>query len=536
RFLLKQPDSGPLAPADRKEASILIDGGKGVGRVTRPGLDQPVGEAAINHVPREMILKEVKEVCALFDFHGSLSVTISIPEGETLAKKTFNPRLGIQGGISVLGTTGVVEPMSAQALIDTIRIELSVLSSEGKRICAISPGNYGQDFMKSAYGFDLDSAVKCSNFIGETFCFLPEYGFEEILFCGHIGKLVKLYGGMFNTHSHEGDCRMELLASAALRRGVDADTAREVLAQISTTAALEILQKRGCLQDTMEEILRGVMETLERWADQKYKVECVIYETSFGELAKTSGAAALIEKLTGKAEKEEKSEDQEAAFSELAKPSKASLIGNQTEKPVKEKKSENKETAFSELAKPSEASSIGKQTEKKAKAEESGNQEAAFKELRNTPEADDPTEKLTEKTAEKGKLADEEVNHNNIMLTQNAADPQNTTHKRVEIIPERKASPAILCFTREGLRMAEKVRETLGEGQVYIKSKTFDSEKEEGNFIKVSESLTAWCEQRFLERAPIIFIGAIGIAVRGVAGSVNNKLEDPPVIVLDEKG
>ena len=116
---------------------INIDGGDGVGRVTKPGLDQPVGNAAINHVPREMIEKEVREVCELLDFKGTLDITISVPKGKELAERTFNPRLGIVGGISILGTSGIVEPMSSQALIDTIRVELRQRYSFGYDYVAV---------------------------------------------------------------------------------------------------------------------------------------------------------------------------------------------------------------------------------------------------------------------------------------------------------------------------------------------------------------------------------------------------------------
>ena len=120
-----------------RRACIFIDGGSGVGRVTKPGLDQPVGNAAINHVPREMIEKEVGEVCEAADFYGSLSVVISVPEGEEIAKSTFNPRLGIVGGISIIGTSGIVEPMSTQALLETIRVELRQKKAEGQRCAAV---------------------------------------------------------------------------------------------------------------------------------------------------------------------------------------------------------------------------------------------------------------------------------------------------------------------------------------------------------------------------------------------------------------
>jgi cobalt-precorrin-5B (C1)-methyltransferase len=176
---------------DGEKELLQIDGGKGVGRVTRPGLDQPVGNAAINHVPREMITREVQEVCRICDFHGTLHILISVPDGEALAERTFNPRLGIVGGISILGTTGIVEPMSSQALKETIRVELRQQRAEGQTIAAVSPGNYGLDFMQQTYGYDLDRSVKCSNFIGETIDMAAELGFCAMLLTGHIGKLMK---------------------------------------------------------------------------------------------------------------------------------------------------------------------------------------------------------------------------------------------------------------------------------------------------------------------------------------------------------
>ena len=133
---------------------IVIDGGQGVGRVTMPGLDQPVGAAAINSVPRRMIQENVEEVCGLFGYIGGLYVVISAPDGETLAKKTFNPRLGIEGGISILGTTGIVEPMSEQALVDTIHVELRQRREGGADYVLLAPGNYGADYIKGVMGID----------------------------------------------------------------------------------------------------------------------------------------------------------------------------------------------------------------------------------------------------------------------------------------------------------------------------------------------------------------------------------------------
>ena len=220
-----------------EQAQVVIDGGIGVGRVTKPGLDQPVGNAAINHVPREMIEREVLQVCQVLDYRGILSVEISVPEGEKLAEKTFNPRLGIVGGISILGTSGVVEPMSTQAILDTIRVELRQQRALGREDVVISPGNYGLDFLKNTYHYDLDKSVKCSNFIGLTIDMAVEEGFRRLLLAGHIGKLIKVAGGIMNTHSREGDCRMELLTAFAVKCGVAAVDAARLLSCVTTEEA-----------------------------------------------------------------------------------------------------------------------------------------------------------------------------------------------------------------------------------------------------------------------------------------------------------
>ena len=271
-------------------ASVYIDGGEGVGRVTMPGLDQPVGNAAINHVPREMITKEVLEVCRLADFKGSLKVIISAKGGEEIAKKTFNPRLGIIGGISIIGTSGIVEPMSTKALIDTIRVELLQKKAQGYRCAAISPGNYGIDFMKERYGYDLDKSVKCSNFIGDTIDIAAEAGFEAMLLTGNIGKLVKTAGGIMNTHSREADCRMEILAAAAIRAGVDSADVLRILDCIVTDEALEIINDAGKLGETMKLLLDKIMFYLEKRAAGRIEMQCIVYSNRFGELAKSEGA------------------------------------------------------------------------------------------------------------------------------------------------------------------------------------------------------------------------------------------------------
>ena len=273
-----------------KQAVIHIDGGKGVGRVTKPGLDQPVGNAAINHVPREMIEKEVQEVCALADFCGVLHITISVPDGERLAEQTFNPRLGIVGGISILGTSGIVEPMSSQALKETIRVELRQQRAEGQTIAAVSPGNYGLDFMQQTYGYDLDRSVKCSNFIGLTIDMAVEEGFRHLLLAGHIGKLIKVAGGIMNTHSREGDCRMELLTAFAVKCGVAAVDAARLLSCVTTEEAVRILDECGRRQEVMDYAMERILFYLEKRAQGKLAIECIMYANDFGALAKSKEA------------------------------------------------------------------------------------------------------------------------------------------------------------------------------------------------------------------------------------------------------
>lgn len=287
-----------------EQAQIVIDGGFGVGRVTKPGLDQPVGNAAINHVPREMIEREVLQVCQVLDYCGSLSVEISVPEGEHLAERTFNPRLGIVGGISILGTSGVVEPMSTQAILDTIRVELRQQRALGREDVVISPGNYGLDFLKNTYHYNLDKSVKCSNFIGLTIDMAVEEGFKRLLLAGHIGKLIKVAGGIMNTHSREGDCRMELLTAFAVKCGVAAVDAEKLLSCVTTEEAVRILEACGRRQEVMDYAMERILFYLEKRAQGKLAIECIMYANDFGALAKSKEAEEWFTLLAQEAEQQ----------------------------------------------------------------------------------------------------------------------------------------------------------------------------------------------------------------------------------------
>lgn len=284
-------------PKCDKKHYVYITGGEGVGTVTKPGLDQPVGNAAINSVPRQMIEKEVREVMELLDYGASIEIQVSVPKGEELAQKTFNPRLGIVGGISILGTTGIVEPMSSQALLDTIRVELTQKHVLGEKSIVIAPGNYGLDFMQKEYGYHLDEAVKCSNFIGETLDMIAELGFERVVLCGHIGKLIKVAGGIMNTHSREADCRIELMCFAALKAGASQKLLEAIAECLSTDAAYELIRREGIEKEFMQQVMKQIEFYLNKRIAGRYEIACIVYSNAYGLLKETQNARAWIKEL-----------------------------------------------------------------------------------------------------------------------------------------------------------------------------------------------------------------------------------------------
>ena len=278
---------------------IIIDGGVGIGRVTKPGLDQPVGAAAINSTPRRMIRNELIQVIEDYGYTDRLRVTISAPDGVETAKKTFNPRLGIVGGISILGTTGIVEPMSDDALRETIRAELSMRSASGHRYVLFVPGNYGSDFIKNSLGIDPEIAVTTSNFIGDAFAMAAELGFSGALLVGHIGKLVKLAGGMFNTHSRWGDCRAEIFASHSALRGASREVVAKIMDSVTTDDMLSILDGAGLRQDVTESIVRRIDTQLSARQLGGMRVGAIIFSNIYGLLGSTSDAEYLLCKIKG---------------------------------------------------------------------------------------------------------------------------------------------------------------------------------------------------------------------------------------------
>ena len=280
---------------------VFIDGGAGVGRVTKRGLDQPVGAAAINRVPRRMIEQAVRAVCDALNWDGGLRVTICVPEGAALAKKTFNPQLGIEGGISILGTSGIVEPMSMQALIDTVALSLRQARAQGAARVLLTPGNYGVDFLREQ-GLDAAGApvAKCSNFIGDALDEAAALGFADVLLVGHIGKLAKLAGGVMNTHSRYADCRTELLCAHAAVCGASQKTCAALLDAATTDACIALLDEAGLRAPVLDSLLRAVERHLVRRAAGAYRVGAVLFSNEYGLLGRTASAAEMLAEWKGK--------------------------------------------------------------------------------------------------------------------------------------------------------------------------------------------------------------------------------------------
>lgn len=276
------------------ESGTEIDGGEGIGRVTKAGLDQPAGAAAINSVPRKMIAQAVKEAAELCEYGGGFRVVISIPGGEELAKKTFNPRMGIVGGISVIGTTGIVEPMSSRALIETIRTEANMRRAAGNSTLILTIGNYSEQYINERAPYMADRCVTCSNYIGDAIDIGITLGFERILIVGHIGKLVKLGSGIMNTHSSEADGRMETLIACAALSGADRETLTEVNGCVTTDAALDVIEKAGYLEGTLRELSRRVQKYLGARTKGEAEIAAVIFSYKNELLIKTEGADEII--------------------------------------------------------------------------------------------------------------------------------------------------------------------------------------------------------------------------------------------------
>ena len=282
------------AAVEKAPAGVTIDGGEGVGRVTAPGLDQPVGAAAINSTPRRMITEALLALAAELGYTGGFTVTVSVPDGAELAKKTFNPQLGIVGGISILGTSGIVEPQSLRALLDSLAVEVRFQGAKGIKNLILTPGNYGQHFLSRFPGLASMPQVKCANFIGDTLDLCAENGIETVLLVGHLGKMVKVAGGIFNTHSRVADCRTELFAAHAALLGASRDTVERLMNAATSDACIEILDEAGLREPVLQSLTAAAQAHLSRRAGDNLRVGLISFSNQYGLLAISHTAKEIL--------------------------------------------------------------------------------------------------------------------------------------------------------------------------------------------------------------------------------------------------
>ncbi|MEG2338787.1 MAG: cobalt-precorrin-5B (C(1))-methyltransferase CbiD, partial [Clostridium sp.] len=280
-----------------KDLGIHIDGGVGVGRVTKGGLAIPVGQAAINPVPRKMIEDEVKALLEEEESTKGINIEISVEGGEEAALRTFNPRLGIEGGISILGTTGIVEPMSDDAIIESFKAEMRIHKSLGYKTLVIAPGNYGQVFTRENYNLSDDRVIKVSNFIGEALDYGNYLGFDGIVLIGHMGKMVKLAGGIMNTHSKVGDCRGELLSLYTLLEGGTIEDGEKILTSTTTDEAYEYLQTTGICESVIKRLCKSIDFHLKNRINNQKFIEFIVFSNKYGILFKTNKVDEVLNRL-----------------------------------------------------------------------------------------------------------------------------------------------------------------------------------------------------------------------------------------------
>lgn len=219
---------------------ILFEAGQGIGHATKPGLSLAVGEPAINPGPRQLVYNSIKDIIG----DKACLVRVDIPAGTELATKTLNPVLGIEGGISVIGTTGVLRPMSEEAFKNSLVPQIEVAKAAGFTTQIFVPGKIGERIATS-WGLPTEAMVQTSNFIGFMLEAGADHGLERILLFGHIGKLAKVAAGVFHTHNRVGDARLEVLAAYSAAQGMPAEGVQRILQAVTTEEALPVIEEYG---------------------------------------------------------------------------------------------------------------------------------------------------------------------------------------------------------------------------------------------------------------------------------------------------
>ena len=271
-----------------EDGAITFVGGDGIGTVTEEGLKLPVGEPAINPVPRQMTERALRKIIG---DRGAV-VTVSIPGGEELAKKTFNPRLGVLGGLSVLGTTGIVRPMSEEAMNDSLLVELDMYARQGHHAILFVLGTTGENALKAQYG-EFRCILQVSNYIGFMIEEAVERGFTDILIGGFVGKLVKVASGTMNTHSHVADGRLETICTHAALHGASRDVIEKIYSCVTTKAAMKIVEEEG-LTDIWKDMAERASAHCRKTAHGMARVGVVFLDAENRVLAESANVPEVL--------------------------------------------------------------------------------------------------------------------------------------------------------------------------------------------------------------------------------------------------
>lgn len=285
---------------DRADEDIVVAGGIGVGVVTKKGLSVEVGKAAINPVSMKMIHTEVRKVIgsdsrSIIGEDKSLKITIFAPEGVEIAKKTFNPRLGIVGGISILGTTGIVEPMSDDGWKKSLSIELQMKKEQGLDKIILVPGNHGEKFIKENLGLDMKYVVRTSNFIGYMLKEAQRIGYKKILMAGHIGKYIKISAGIFNTHSKVADARNEIMIANLAMMKAPYEFLEQINECVTAEGAVELIDESE-YKDIYNLISNKCKTKIDQYLlDEEIDVEVMMFKMDRTLLGQSDNATSLVE-------------------------------------------------------------------------------------------------------------------------------------------------------------------------------------------------------------------------------------------------
>ena len=274
-----------------EDGEITFVGGDGIGTITQEGLKLPVGEPAINPVPRQMAEKALRKIIG----NRGAVVTVSIPGGGELAKRTFNPRLGVLGGLSVLGTTGIVRPMSEEAMKDSLLVELDMYARQGHRSILFVLGTTGENALKARYG-QFACVLQVSNYIGFMIEEAVERGFTDILIGGFVGKLVKVASGTMNTHSHVADGRLETICTHAALHGASREVIEKIYSCVTTKAAMKIVEEEG-LMDIWKDMAEKAALHCKKTAHEMAEVGIIFLDGDNQVLAESENVQEILPKV-----------------------------------------------------------------------------------------------------------------------------------------------------------------------------------------------------------------------------------------------